>query len=272
MKDLTIAEIRAGAPSEEWAEVIAAESAAPTDRWRRESGGTPRCFRSAHDRAEWERGAWCAVRGDPDTCRTVGCAFRQGYDWAARRALESGGWEAWNLALREVEERRAICRSSPEGVRYYAPRADPPADLATNTVAAALWQALHGMQGAFMRWSIYRQTGVSDADLCLAVSREFGTVSAGEVAGLEYRGEGCRLFNDHNGGREPRFLFGPYSEQRKFSGPALVAKARAVLRLPAPGQLTLDAWSGVWAPDGRAPTAHPTGHAGIQEAEQLALF
>lgn len=271
MNELTVGQIRAGAPTPAWPAEIEDAVSAPTDLWRAEEGATPRCYRDPDARAAWEAGAWCAIGGDPDETGTAP-VFRAGYDWAARRALELGRWEAWNLALREVEERRPIARSTPGGVRYYGTGVSPPPEIARlNPLSIALWLSLHGMQGARLRWSIYRQLGVSDQDLALAISREFASVSAGEAGGVPYRGEGCRRFNDMNGGRHPRFYFGPWGNEHRLAGPDLVSRTRALLRLPVPGLLALEpvVVTPIDTP-AQAPASAPRARAAA--VEQLGLF
>jgi len=241
MRIFTTAEIVSGSPSPNWAEVIEAESRSPTDTWREREGQQPCCFRDERTRQEWVAGAWAAVRGGPDPTKNCLCEFRRGYDWSASRALAEGGWEAWNLAYREVIERRPIGRSSPLGVRYYGREHEAvPSPIARlKPFDIALWKALHGMQGSLLRWAIYRELGVDDNDLRLAISREFGTVNSGSVDGATYSGYGCRLFNDNAGGKHSRFSFGPWNRSRVLTGPDLVARARDLLALPAPGTLHL---------------------------------
>jgi hypothetical protein len=257
----TIEQIRAGSPDAGWAEAIDAEA-----RARRRLG------RDEDERAEWAAGAWAAVRGEADGSVNCCCVYRRGYDWAASRALEEGGWEAWHLAWREVDERRPIGRSSRYGVRYYG-RDDErvPDDIAAlRPIDVALWKALHGLQAALLRWAIYRQLAVTDADLERAISREFGSVNSGRVGGAHYRAEGCRLFND-SGGKHPQFWYDVDGVEEPVGGSALVRRVRALLALPEPGTLGLD--SGAAAPTRRrspAPSGPP--RPAVAGAEQCALF
>lgn len=246
MRVFTITEIEAGSPGAGWVQVIEAESRKPTDTWRAREGQQPRCFRDDPTRQEWTAGAWAAVRGEPDLTKNCLCEFRRGYDWAASRALSQGGWEAWNLAYREVVERRPVGRSSVGGARYYGREHGvvPAAIARLKPFDIALWKALHGMQGSLLRWAIYREIGVDDENLRLAISREFGSVNSGHVVGVTYSGYGCRLFNE-GGGKHPRFTFGPWDRARAVCGPALVSRARAILDLPAPGTLAIPAAPGV---------------------------
>lgn len=239
MRILTIAEIVAGTPRPGWAEEIETEASRPTDTWRAEEDQEPRCFRDGPTRDEWIAGAWAAVRGDPDTTKNY-CEFRRGYDWAARQALQEGGWEAWNLAYREVTERRPVGRSSRQGVRYYGSDHEvvPCIIARLKPLDIALWRALHGMQGSLLRWAIYRDLGVDDNTLKLAISNEFGTVNSGCVDGVPYAGNGCRRFNEQ-GGKHPRFTFGGWGKARALSATDLVGRSRTLLSLSQPGMLDL---------------------------------
>lgn len=271
MRIFTIAEIESGAPRPGWQEEIEAEAGRPTDTWREREGQEPRCFRDEATRREWITGAWAAVRGEPAISNY--CERGRGYDWAASRALAEGGWEAWNLAYREVIEHRPIGRGSTGGGRYYGGdhKAVPAAIARLRPFDIALWKALHGMQGALLRWAIYRQLEVDDNDLRLAISNEFGTVNSGAVDGVHYAGYGCRRYND-GGGKNPRFTFGPWDGARVATGPDLVNRSRSVLALPAPGTLGLAAAPGVMT------DATPRGRAARDAAgreapgEQLALI
>jgi hypothetical protein len=274
MRIFTMAEIVSGAPRPGWEEEIEAEARRPTDTWSEREGQQPRCFRDEPTRREWIAGAWAAVRGEPDLTQNCLCEFRRGYDWAASRALAEGGWEAWNLAYREVVERRPIGRSSTGGGRYYGREHERvPREIAKlKPIDIALWKALHGMQGSLLRWAIYRELGVDDEDLRLAISNEFGTVNSGSVDGITYAGYGCRRFNDA-GGKHPRFTFGPWDKARVIAGPALVSRARSLLALPAPGTLELTAAPGAMA-DARfiRPRATSLDTSSEAPAEQLALL
>ena len=227
----TLEEIRAGGPGEAWASAIQAGSLAQT---------RPRLV--GEERAEWIDGAWAAVCGEGDPSVNCCCLFRRGYDWAAARALEEGGWSAWHLAWREIEEQRPIGRSTRFGVRYYGQDHQhvPGLIAAMQPIDVALWKALHGMQGSLLRWAIYRQLCVSDADLERAISREFGSVNSGRVGDVYYRAEGCRLFNDQ-GGKHPQFWYEGAEVEESIGGPALVRRARGLLALPEPGSLALGA-------------------------------
>jgi hypothetical protein len=220
-------------------------SGSPRPGWAEEIGAQARKSISARDEAardEWIAGAWAAIKGDPDRSSNCCCEFRRGYDWAASQALIEEGWEAWNLAYREVTERRPIGRSSPRGSRYYGRDHElvPPAIDHLGPVDIALWKALHGMQGALLRWAIYRELGVGDPDLRLAISREFGTVNSGYVDGIPYSAYGCRRYNDNGGGEHSTFVFDSGGSKRSMTGPELVGRARSLLCLPAPGSLNLD--------------------------------
>lgn len=272
MRILTAAEIVSGAPRAGWTEEIDAEVSSPTDTWRKREGQEPRCFRDRESREEWISGAWAALRGDPDSAQKG--EFRHGYDWAAARALAEGGWEAWNLAYREVTERRPIGRSSPGGTRYYGREHEHvPASIARlKPFDIALWKALHGMQGSLLRWAVYRELGIDDDDLRLAISREFGTVNSGCVEGATYSGHGCRRFNDNGGGKHPRFSFGPWDKPRVLTGSDLVARTRSLLALPAPGTLDLPVAPGSMRyvkHRGRGPTTQRTSE---KPAEQMVLI
>jgi len=243
MRIFTTAEIIGGSPRPGWHEEIEAEARQPTDTWRAREGEQPRCFRDEPTRREWITGAWAGVRGDPALSNYYECG--RGYDWAVSRALAEGGWEAWNLAYREVVERRPVGRSSTGGGRYYGREHErvPTETARLRPFDIALWKALHGMQGSLLRWAIYRELGVAEDDLRLAISNEFGTVNSGSVDGITYAGYGCRRFNDA-GGKHPRFTFGPWDKARVIAGPALVSRARCLLALPAPGTLELPAAPG----------------------------
>lgn len=273
MRIFTIAEIESGAPRPGWQEEIEAEAGRPTDTWREREGQQPRCYRDEPTRREWVDGAWAAVRGEPDLTTNCLCEFRRGYDWAASRGLDEGGWEAWNLAYREVVERRPVGRSSHGGARYYGREHEAvPATIARlKPFDIALWKALHGMQGSLLRWAIYRQLEVNDTDLRQAISNEFGTVNSGHLDGVQYAGYGCRRYNDA-GGKHPRFTFGSWDKARAMSGPELVNRSRSLLALPVPGTLELAAAPGVM-PDAkpriRAARVDPSSEA---PAEQLVLI
>lgn len=275
MRIFTTTEIVCGAPRPGWEEEIEAEASRPTDTWREREGQQPRCFRDEATRREWIAGAWAAVRGEPAISNY--CERGRGYDWAAARALAEGGWEAWNLAYREVIERRRVGRSG--GARYYGRdhEAVPAAIARLRAVDIALWKALHGMQGSLLRWAIYRELGVDDAGLRFAISNEFGSVNSGSVEGVQYAGYGCRLFND-SGGKHPRFTFGGWERARALSGSDLVNRARALLGLHAPGTLELAAAPGRMAVPGTIAKAdtrmHPAGVEPTPEvsAEQLVLI
>jgi hypothetical protein len=288
LPQFTVDDLRSGSPHSGWDEEIEAAARAPADAWRLRQGGTPQFYRSDEARAEWIEGAWAAVRGERDPTPND-CEWRSGYDWAARRALDTCGWEAWHLAWREVEERRPIGRSHRYGVRYYGrDHADVPPDISSlRTIDVALWKALHGMQGAVLRWEIYRQIGVTDADLALAISREFGTVVSGDVAGVNFYAQGCKLFGG-TGNKHSRLIFGRDANEQKVTGPEIAVRARRLLALPvatgapparAPESCASDpvqAASPTLAPaslaSDRVPrelTLAPSSHGG---AEQLALF
>jgi hypothetical protein len=225
---LTLDEIRAGAPHGGWQELIQSESRAASRHV------------DADSLTEWAEGAWAAVHGHRDPTPNCGCEWRRGYDWAARLSLEVNGWEAWNLAWREVEEHRPIGRSSKFGVRYYGrDHEHVPAEISRlPPVDVALWKALHGMQGALLRWDIYRQLGVTDDDLALAISREFGTVNSGVVGGVHYYAQGCKLFGGT--GQTPHLSLGDYGSEQKIRGTEIVRRSRSLLALPEPGALHLD--------------------------------
>jgi hypothetical protein len=279
MRIFTTAEIVSGTPTPGWQEEIEAEARRPTDTWREREGQQPRCFRHEETRQEWIAGAWAAVRGETDLTDNCLCEFRRGYDSAASRALAEGGWEAWNLAYREVIERRPIGRSSPAGARYYGREheAVPAAVARLRAVDLALWKALHGMQGSLLRWAIYRELGLDDAGLRFTISNEFGTVNSGSVEGVPYAGYGCRLFND-SGGKHPRFTYGGWERARALSGSDLVNRSRALLALHAPGTLELAAAPGRMTVPGTIAKAdtrmHPPSVEATAEvpAEQLVLI
>jgi hypothetical protein len=271
---LTTAEIAAGNPSPGWAEQIETEASRPTDTWREREGKEPCCYRDEPTRQEWIAGAWAAVYGEPDPTTNCLCEFRQGYDWAASRALAEGGWEAWNLAYREVVERRPIGRCSTLGARYYGRdhQSVPAAIARLKPFDIALWKALHGMQGSLLRWAIYRELGVDEPDLALAISREFGSVNSGSVGEVTYSAYGCRLFNDHSGGKHSRFSFGPWGAARVLAGPSLVSRCRTILALPEPGALHLSPAPGSMAEAtlGRRDPPAPRNY--DEPAEQLVLI
>lgn len=66
-------------------------------------------------RQQWITRAWAAPSRGSGRGRKLPLRLQVGYDWAESRALVEGGWEAWNFAYHEVEERRSIGRSSPRG-------------------------------------------------------------------------------------------------------------------------------------------------------------
>ncbi len=226
---MRIEDIKAARPHDRWGEYI--EEVVSRD-------SPYRTCRDARD--AWCDGAWSAVRGDPDPTTNCLCEWRRGYDWAVRRALAEQGWEAWNLAWREVDERRPITRSAVGGVRYYGTEHEvvPPEIAAHPVEVVALWKALHSISGSTMRWAIYRQLDPTDETLERAISREFSTVTSGEVNGVAFWATGSKK-DGGTGGLSPLFSYGDYGREETITGVRLVATARILLSIPGENALML---------------------------------
>jgi len=95
----------------------------------------------------------------------------------------------------------------------------------------SLVSSLHSFSGARSRWIQYRDVGLSDDDLKVAISREYGI--QGGRSGSEYLG-----FDEHShkGGQEPAFWYGTAVNRGKptLKGCALVNAVWHVLDVPFP--------------------------------------
>lgn len=226
---MRLEDIKAGRPHDGWQEAI--------DNFVAREPPYRRC---ADARDAWCDGAWTAVRGDPDPTTNCLCEWRRGYDWAVRRALAEAGWEAWNLAWREVDEGRPITRANVGGVRYYGSEHEVvPAEIAAHPAeGVALWKALHSISGSTMRWAVYRQLHPTDETLERAVSREFSSVTSGEVNGVSFWATGSKT-DAGTGGLHPLFSYGNYGRDETIRGARLVSMARMLLSMPGADALTL---------------------------------
>jgi hypothetical protein len=106
----------------------------------------------------------------------------------------------------------------------------------------ALHHALHSFSGSKERWEKRRATGLTDADLSEAISKEFGS----------WGGQSYGIGNTHCGEKPPRIWFGNAGDgqgrRRKpdLQGKALVAVVREFLRVPLPKAAPAPApWAGL---------------------------
>jgi ParB/RepB/Spo0J family partition protein len=88
----------------------------------------------------------------------------------------------------------------------------------------ALHGALHHVQDAAERWSLWQENGATDKELTAAIAREFG-LGGGSTQHGSYR---------YKGGKSPEFTW-PDNGRVRLNGKRLLAKVREVLEIGAPG-------------------------------------
>lgn len=101
----------------------------------------------------------------------------------------------------------------------------------------AIYRVLHSFSEAQQRWNQRRNRKMTDEELRLVISEEFGIAGGAAMAGLWY---------EYKGGRNPTIVLerwpGMLEDQPPivFSGKTLLAYVRQILNIPEPsGQLSL---------------------------------
>lgn len=101
-----------------------------------------------------------------------------------------------------------------------------PASHAVQIEDRALHAALHTFENAEKRWGVRRKTGLSDAELLLAIGEEFGTQGGHYGQDFEF---------DVKGGTNPKYWFGrknTVTDKPTLQGKTLIAEVRRVLGIP----------------------------------------